>query len=349
MFSEVYIFLRKVSVVLILLLSVFKIHATPPEPDCKTVEVECAKKSDLTEIIRLIGTVQATRSTLFAARNSGILMLVISAGKKASEGELIAHLENSDLAKAFALSKHSESIAEDQYKRFLSLAKTNSASKQDVDSRLNLWNESQKQLADAKIKLEQTQFLAPYPGIVGVYLKRQGSQVQAGDSIVNFYDPSSLVVEFDIPEEALKLIKENQSLLINGKKFLLTTVQKMIDPETHMSPASVDYTDNDCIIGGLVSVDLILSHKENIICLPTEAVFLKQGKTYVYTVNKEEKADLVPVSIGIRQEDNLEILSGIQEGDQVIVKNPGRLYPGISIKIATPSPSSPSKESVNKE
>ena len=111
----------------------------------------------------------------------------------------------------------------------------------------------------------------------------------------------------------------------------------MIDPETHMSPASVDYAADNCIIGSVVYVDLLLSHKENVVVLPAEAPFLKDGKSFVYTVNKEDKLDLTPVSIGIRQENQVEILSGLNEGDHVVVKNPGRLYPGISIKSAAAS------------
>ena len=302
--------------------------------DYKTVETEIVKKSDLTETIRLIGTIQAKQSTLFVAKSTGIFLRKSEAGSKVARGTVVAHLENNDLQKTVDLSLHSEQIAKEQYERFLSLSKTNAASKQDVDGRLNAWNEAQRSLASAKIELEKTQFLAPYDGIVGVYLKREGTQVQPGDSIVSFYDPSSLIVEFDIPSDALMSIKDNQSVVINGKPFSLTTVQKMIDPETHMSPASVDYAADNCIIGSVVYVDLVLSHKENAIVLPTEASFVKEGKLFVYTVNKEGKLDLIPISVGIRQEDKVEVLSGLNEGDQVVVKNPGRLYPGISIKSA---------------
>ena len=62
-------------------------------------------------------------------------------------------------------------------------------------------------------------------------------------------------------------------------------------------------------------------------------MFLREGKTYVYVV-KDNKTEMRSVTPGIRGKDKLEISSGLEGGELVIIRGQERLSPGIDVKIA---------------
>jgi membrane fusion protein (multidrug efflux system) len=309
----------------------------------KVVEVEKIVPKDITQSVGLIGTVQAKRSTVLFAKTIGTLDYVAHAGQKITKSDLIAKLENADLERTFILSESAAKNAKDQYDRILQLEKSRLAPKQDVEDRKNQWIEAQKALNGAKIQFDQTRFIAPFDGIVGGFKIREGVQVQVGDPIVSFYDPSELIVEFDIPTPILKLLHNktgtksgsDHKVIIDGKKITVPQVQKMIDPDTHMSPAYVDYACEDCVVGANIPVEFIIAKHESVIVIPHDALFLRKSKPYVYIV-KDNKAILCAVTPGIGEKDKVEITSGLSVGDVVITRGQDRLWPDVEVKIFEP-------------
>lgn len=309
--------------------------------NAKVVEVIKLDVKNVTQSVRLIGTIEAKKSSILTAKVSGTLDYRAHTGQKIAKGDLIAKLENADLEKAYTLSVSGEKNAEDQYVRIRDLEKRKLARKQDVEDRKNQWIEAQKTLNEAKRALEQTLFVAPFDGTVGGYKFREGAQVQVGDPIVNFYDPSDLIVTFDIPTDILKIIKtpyshdhaQEQKVIIDGKKIIVPHIQRMIDPDTRMSPAYVNYSCPDCIVGSNIPLDFIVAKHTKVLVIPSEAMFMRDGKTYVYIV-KDNKVEQRAVTPGIKGKDKLEISYGLELGDVVIFRGQERLSPGMEVTIA---------------
>lgn len=306
---------------------------TPPE-DIKVVEIEKVKLKDIQETTAFIGTIKSEQSTMLIAKSRGILDGLISSGRRVKKGELIAKIDNKDVERNYKLSQEVEKIAKLQYDRLNQLYKKGAMTKNAVEQKESEWMEQQKKMSDAKIALDQINIQAPFDGIVGVFKVREGSQVQEGDPIVNFYDPSSTIVEFDVPVSIVGLIQDGNPVFINKKRYALTHIQKMLDEETHMSPAYVKIQCDNCIIGTTVNVDLVVKEKKSVIVIPHESVFLREGKTFVY-VMKNNQAALVPVELGIREKESVEIISGLNEGDAVIIRGQARLYPGVAVKLSS--------------
>jgi len=306
----------------------------PPEnKDVKVVEVEKVSFGDIVQTVRLIGTIKAKRTTALIAKTAGTLDHVAVAGQRVSKETLIAQLENADLEEAHKLAANAANIAKAQYERTVVLANSKHASQQTVEEKRSLWIKAQEALATANIKLDETRFVAPFDGIVGAFKVREGAQVQAGDQIVAFYDPSELIIEFDIPSSLLNTMTTSQKVIVNEKVLPLTYVQKMIDPDTHMSPAFLEFSCPSCIIGTNIDLDLVTLERQKVLTIPFEAVFLRGGKDFVYVV-REDKANLAPVTLGVREKERVEVTEGLNEGDLVIVRGQTRLYPEAAVKIA---------------
>lgn len=307
--------------------------ATPPKQEAKVVEIEHITKTNIRQTAHFIGTIRPKHATVLIAKTSGTLDSLILPGQSVKKGEVIALIENADGERNYALSESAEAIARAQFERMSQLQKAGHSSHKALEDAKTSWIESQKNLAITKIELNKSRFLAPFDGIVGVYKIREGTQVEVGEPVVTFYDPSSLIIEFDIPDSLINQIKDGQTIEFDGKAYPLTHVQRMIDEETHMCPAYADIDCQNCVIGTSQDLDLTIQEKKDVITIPHEATFLREGKIFVYKI-KDGKAVLSPIELGIREKERVEVMSGIDVGDTIVAVQPGHLYPDVAVKAA---------------
>lgn len=301
----------------------------------KVVEVICVKLEKIQQRVRLLGVIHPKHTTTLIAKGSGIFDAFITTGQRITKGTLLATIVNADVEKNAQLSLSAEQIAKKQYERFAPLTKRGFVSRREVEEKKQAWISAQKELAKAQIELDNLRFYAPFDGIVGAYKKREGAQVNQGEAVVSVYDPSSLVVDFDIPCSKLNTINEGQKVFILGTGYSLTHMQKMLDEATHMCPADVDIRCDNCLIGDTVHVDLVVTEKKDTLVVPFHALFLRNSQPAVYIVNKG-KVELIPVKTGVKHEDRIEIINGLKPGQKVIIKGQERLYPGMSVDIYSP-------------
>lgn len=339
--TTIAIFLKKykktVIIIAISLMTIFgyqliKSFSKPSDQQAKVIEVHVAKRSSISQTVEVIGTIRSKKQTTLSAKSKGILQIVAKSGDFAKKGELIARIDNDDIEKNYKILKEAEEIARIQLERAKSLLQSGISSKTAIDEKKSTFLEAQKRLSDAKIALEDLKIYAPFDGTIGFFKLRDGSELKAGDAIVTFYDPESLLVEFDVPLAVAKQINATIPVLVNNKEYKLTYIQKMLDEETHMCPAYVEINCSDCIIGTVVDVLLVVKEKTNVITVPFEAIFLKEAKPYIY-IAKDSKAVLTAVEPGIRDKTQIEIKSGLNDGDQVVVYGHSRLYPDALVKI----------------
>ncbi len=311
------------------------LHSSFPPQDVKVVEVEQAQLKDIEQTADFIGTIKSEQATMLIAKSGGILNRIANAGQHVKKGQIIAKIESKNIDRNYTLSTQMEQLAKVQYDRYNQLYKTGVTSKSAMEEKKSNWMEYQKRMSDAKIAMEENSIYAPFDGIVGIFKIREGSQVQAGDALVTLYDPSSTIVEFDVPISIVATVQDGNTVYINHKSYPLTSIQHMLDEDTHMSPAYVRIACNDCIIGSNVDVSLVTKQKKSVIVIPYEAIFLSNGKTFVYTVN-ENKAALTPVQLGLRNKESIEIVSGLKPKDAVIIRGQARIYPGAAVKLSSP-------------
>lgn len=302
----------------------------------KLVEVETVKKQNLQQSIRLLGVIHPKHATILVAKGSGMLDTLVPSGQKINKGTMVAKIDNPDLEKNLQLSISAEALAKAQLDRFTPLLKTGYVSAKEVEEKKQIWIDAQKELSKTKIELDNLRFYAPFDGIIGAYKKREGAQVNQGEAVVSIYDPSSLVVDFDIPCSNLSTINEGQPLKILNQAYRLNHLQKMLDEDSHMCPADVDIRCDDCLIGATVDVDLVVAEKKNVIVIPFQALFLRNSNPFVYIVEKR-KVSMVAVKTGLQQNDRIEIIEGLKPGQQLITKGQERLYPQMEVDINPPT------------
>lgn len=301
-------------------------------PPPKVVEAEVIKKDRFLLTTRLIGSIKAKNETILTAKTDGAVDFFVHPGDSVKKGTVIAEIEAADLKKSFDLSTQAYEIAQKKYERAVALSKSKTVSTQELEEREKEMINAEKDYRASKRQLEQSQFIAPFDGIVGVFKIREGSHMNAGNVLVAFFQPDKLIVTFDIPEDLVPRVKKGQKVFAGGKEFTLTGYQPVIDPETHMALASFDYSCDNCVIGSNVDVELALIDKEQAMSVPLEAIYYKDNQAFVFVI-KEGKAMPQKITLGERAENRFEVLDGLSEGDQVVSKNISRLWPTVDVVV----------------
>ena len=299
----------------------------------KIVEVEVVKRANINQTVELIGTIQANKKTILTSKSKGILEVFIQSGQPVKKGELLAKIKNNEIEQNVHIQKELEEIAQKQFDRSVFLLTSGLSSKQNMEEKKTLLLDLQKKHSDAKSALEELKIYAPFDGMAGVFKLRSGSEASPGEAIVTFYDPSLLLVEFDLPLFAAKQVSDGADIFVNQNAYRLTHVQKMLDEETHMCPAYAEINCPDCIIGTAVDISVVLIKKENVLVIPLEAVFIRETKSFVYKIT-DNKAILSKVELGVRNKNQVEIKSGLKSGDKIVVYGHNRLYPDALVKVS---------------
>lgn len=307
-----------------------------PNQAVKVVETAILTPDKIQKTVKLIGTIRPKHSTLLVAKVNGLLDILLNAGDEVKKGDLIAEINNPEIARNYELAQAEERIAKTQYERLQKVGNKGIVSAREVEEKKQAWLEAQRDLAKSRIELNNLRFYAPFDGILGAYKQREGAQVAIGDAVVTVYDPTSLSVDLDIPCSNLHKIKTNQKVKVFGKAYPLTHIQKMVDEDSQMCPANVDIECKDCLIGSSVLVELIVKEKSNIMVVPAEALFIRNGKNFVYTLQNNH-VTLAPVVPGLEGKNKIEIRSGLKAGDQVIVRGYERLFPGLAVEVYQPN------------
>lgn len=314
----------------------FYLHSkNEPQPPSKVVEVELLKPSSIQKNVSLIGTIHPKHASLLVAKRTGVLDILLTSGQAVKKGELLAKIINPDIEKNYHLSKDAVAIAENQYQRFLNLQNKGFVSLRELEEKKQSLIEAQKDLAKTKIEMKEMRFYAPFDGVIGAFKLREGSQLNVGDAVVTIYDSHTKTIDLDIPCTYLKYIKPNQAVSVFNHKYQLSHIQEMMDEDTHMCPADIDVSCEHCVMGDSVTVQLILKEKQDVLVIPTQALFLQNGKLFVYKV-LDNHIELVAVKQGIQDKEKVEIVSGLKAGDSVVSNNPERLYPGMEVTIFQP-------------
>ncbi|VBB08270.1 rnd efflux pump membrane fusion protein [Lucifera butyrica] len=180
---------------------------------------------------------------------------------------------------------------------------------------------------------------APCSGVIGYRQVEVGSMVTAGQKLLSIVDNSEIYVDCQVAPEDLPALKAGMNVEVQLDALGKTLPGKVI----YISPASDSQTqtfslrialDNPGpeVKGGIFAQANIASVlRKNTLAVPKEAVLEKSGETYVYVIDSQNKVEKRVVQVGVSGDQNVEILSGLTEGEQIAVSNLSRLASGMVI------------------
>jgi membrane fusion protein (multidrug efflux system) len=323
-------------------------YAAAPEPQSgpegarpATVELARAEARTLSRTVEAVGTTRAVRSIDIVPEVDGRLVeLTISPGARVSEGDVLARLEDTieraDLSEAEAVLTEQRQAVQ----RARQLRETNAVSLATLEEAIARLAEAEADVERARRRLEDRRITAPFGGVVGLTNYDSGARVEEGQVLTRLDDLSEVEVEFSLPETVFAQVHHGQQVIARSAAFpdrdftgTIDAVDSRIDPVSRAfrTRAVIPNPDSTLPAGMFLSLTLILSQDVRV-TVPEEAIIFQAAETYVF-VAQDNVAQRRVVKTGQRQDGRIAILSGLDEGEAVVVRGLQRVRDGSPLKI----------------
>ncbi len=226
-----------------------------------------------------------------------------------------------------------------------------------VDAGQSALDAAQSQLSVTKAKLVHDQSLfdysritAPFPGVVTQRYANLGTLVQGGTTsstqampIVRLSQDDLFRLVIPVPEAYVRYIRIGDPVNVRvpslNRSFPGKVIRFSVDvrQDTRTMHTEVDVQNPDRVLmpGLYAEADVSLEHRDDIPSIPLQAINHEGDKTTVFVVNRDSEIEDRPITLGIQTANDAEIVSGLNEGEQVIVSDRSGLKPGEKVHPQT--------------
>lgn len=307
------------------------------------VEVATVTANRLVDDAQTVGTLKSRQSVVLRPEVSGrVVRIGFEEGRPVRQGQLLIQLDDTLARAEWSQAQAQLSIAQANLQRNRELVSQNFVSRRVLDESEASLQVAQAQVQLAQARLDRMQVLAPFAGVVGIRLVNLGDFVREGAELVNLEDLSALMVDFRLPERYQSRIQLGQAVTITldalpGQE--LTASVQAVDPQIDANGRSLlvravlDAPRVQGLRPGLFArVNVVLSVDEDAVMIPEEAVVPQGGRQIVMVVNPPANpesgpptAQRVEVELGVRRGAMVQVLSGLQPGQTVVVAGQQRL------------------------
>ena len=190
------------------------------------------------------------------------------------------------------------------------------------------------------IKLKSGDIIAPFSGVLGYTGITEDILVSDNIFIITLDDNSIIYSDIKIPENYSSFIKKDLPVEVKlssykGKIFPgnIDFVSSRINADTRslLSRIKIVNKDLELISGSLLEVTVKFNLRDSL-SVPDTSVMVEGDKSYVYKVSEDNTANKIEVKIGLRGDKNIEILSGLEEGDLIVAEGLKKVRPRGKIK-----------------
>ena len=217
-------------------------------------------------------------------------------------------------------------------------SKTFKIKKDDLFEDLELRNFVKK--GDILIKLKSGNILAPFNGVLGYTGLTEDILVSNNIIIITLDDNSTIYSDIKIPENYSTSIKKGLPVNVKISSYKdkifqgeIDFVSSRINADTRslLSRIKVENKNLDLISGSLLEVSVKFNLR-NSLSVPDTSVMIEGDKSYVYKITDENVANKTEVITGLRSNKNIEILSGLDEGNIIVAEGLKKVRPRGKIK-----------------
>ncbi|MFQ5353037.1 MAG: efflux RND transporter periplasmic adaptor subunit, partial [Candidatus Binatia bacterium] len=162
-----------------------------------------------------------------------------------------------------------------------------------------------------------------------------GDYVKKGTTLVSIIDTRSVEVSFGVPDRYSGRVAKGMRVIVSvpGRSDTVegevVLIDPAVDPRTRRLRLKAVVDNNDALLkdGQFVELSMVIEVRENRIVIPEEAVLPRAGRSWVYVV-EDGVARSREVTVGARLPERIEIISGLQAGEQLVVAGQHRLQDG---------------------
>jgi membrane fusion protein, multidrug efflux system len=309
-------------------------------PQDLPVNVIKLKMETLQNQLQVTGTILPNESVNLRSEISGLVSrIAFKEGQYVTKGTPLIYLNDDQLQAQYQRLQYTQKLFETQENRQKQLLAREAISQEEYDIALNQFNTA---LADIKLveaQLSKTVIRAPFNGMLGLRMISEGSVIGTNDVITSVVNIDPIKIEFSIPERYANQVKVGAPIFFSNESS--EEVQGSVyafEPQIDLATRTLKLRAQSPNKGGkflpgmFVKIRFVLEVTENALMVPAEAVIPELSGYKVFIVGAEGKAEERIIEIGTRTESQVQVLSGLKEGDLVLTTGVMQVRQGMPIK-----------------
>ena len=308
--------------------------------DATIVDVMVASRHTLTNQVEANGTVVANEYVELHPEISGrIVYLNVPEGGQVTKGTVIARINDADLQATLEKSKAQLDMYQKTEERERKLLEINGINQADYDLAVSNVNATKADIDYTQAQLDKTIIRAPFDGVVGLRQVSPGAYITPANIIATVQQMDKTKVDFTVPEQYSAVIRKGSTVdieldAINNthRKGLIIATEPQINLSSRNLKVRALLADGAAHPGAFVKVFINAGADKKSILVPTNCIIPEDRNNQVLVV-KNGLAKVVEVGTGARESGNVEITSGLNAGDTVIVTGVLFARPGTPVTI----------------
>ncbi|WP_188150735.1 efflux RND transporter periplasmic adaptor subunit [Teredinibacter waterburyi] len=320
------------------------------------VFVQEVVRQPLSETLEALGTLRANEATVLSASvTETITAIHFDDGERVTKGTVLVEMTS---AEEHALLQQAQSAldeAQRQYQRLKKLEQEKLTTQSLIDQRLAAQESASAELRAVQSRLQDRLIIAPFSGVVGLRNISVGALVRPGDAITTLDDDRVMKLDMAIPAVHMAKLKTGMEIRARGKAYgdedfvgELVSIGSRIDPVTRavIARAIIPNPDRKLKPGLLMTVRLSDSSR-SALTVPEQSIIQVGRESYVYVIDSSVSPAVARkrvLELGLRKPGIVEVVSGLELGEQVVVHGTMRLRPDAAVEVKsvlTPSQSIP--------
>lgn len=327
-----------------------------PKP-ALTVAVTQPQRATLPLTVAANGSVAAWQEASVGAESNGLRIaeVRVNVGDSVKRGQVLAtfavEMAQADLAQIRAAVAEAEATAAEaaaNAQRARELQASGALSAQQINQYLTAERTAQARLEAQRaalrvqqLRVAQTQVLAPDSGVISARSATVGAVVPAGQELFRLIRQSRLEWRAEVPASELASLKPGMAVRVvpaggSAVTGRLRMVAPTVDAATRNGLVYVDLPNAPAVKAGMFARGEFDLGSGSGLTLPQTAVQLRDGFSYLFTVDKDNKVRQQKVTVGRRVGDRIELVSALDAGARVVVAGGAFLADGDTVRVVAP-------------
>ncbi|MFA9461351.1 efflux RND transporter periplasmic adaptor subunit [Thiohalorhabdus methylotrophus] len=338
------------------------------KPPPSTVTTYEAEATTWQPELHAVGSLQAVRGVSVSPEVAGrVIDIRFQSGRRVRKGELLVALNTSTEEAELDRLQAQKDLAETQLRRVRELRSKNQTSQAEVDQAAAEVETLSAQIARERTIIDKMNIRAPFSGVVGIRKVDLGQYVSPGTDLVNLQALQPLYVDFTLPQQNLRHIREGMPVELTVDTYPDRTFRGEItalDPRVAQSTrnfavrATLENKEKRLRPGMFADVAVQLPEQREVVTLPKTAITSQPYGDSVFVVQEKKGPDGKPVKTvtkrfvrtGDRRGSQVAVSEGVSAGETVVTSGQLKLREGARIKVnnevrpdSNPSPTPPNK------
>lgn len=295
--------------------------------------------------IEALGTALANESVTITAKVTEVVRKVrFNDGDRVRQGDVLVELTGQAEVANLREAQAALNEAEQQLARLEPLVAQGTLPRAQLDTQRAM-RDSARARADAiRARLDERVITAPFAGVLGFRQVSDGALVTPGTVIATLDDIDLIKLDFTVSERHLSAVRAGQQVAATsvawpGREFVgtVTSVGSRVDPVSRAVALRAELGNPDYLIKpGMLMTVALSTQPRRAIAIPELALVQVGTRQSVFRIGADDTVSQVEVRTGARRRGEVEIVSGLEEGDRIVREGTGKLRDGLRVAVVDP-------------